>query len=133
MAERELNRVRERGSIEQTPYEIFLRSRKALGTLFFDSVAMKVIHVFEIADRETRTWMGGFIRPLEAQINAYQDQSNSRIEGMGRIQNAEVDLIEKLGELKQLAAHLAAQRDQWEAHQKRFVALLDVERQASLA
>ena len=28
MAERELNRERERGSIEQTPYEIFLRSRR---------------------------------------------------------------------------------------------------------
>jgi mannose-6-phosphate isomerase-like protein (cupin superfamily) len=28
MVERELNRVRERGAIEQTPYEIFLRSRK---------------------------------------------------------------------------------------------------------
>jgi GTP-binding protein EngB required for normal cell division len=112
---------------------MFLRSRKALGTLFFDSVAMKVIHVFEIADRETRTWMGGFIRPLEAQINAYQDQSNSRIEGMGRIQNAEVDLLAKLDELKQLAAKVAAQRDQWEAHQKRLMALLDVERQPSLA
>jgi mannose-6-phosphate isomerase-like protein (cupin superfamily) len=28
MVEREVNRVRERGAIEQTPYEIFLRSRK---------------------------------------------------------------------------------------------------------
>src|SRR5204862_1239801 len=72
---------------------LFLKSRKSLGTIFFDTVALKVVYVFEIASRETRAWMGGFIRPLESQINAYQEQSNARIEGMGRIQNAEVDLL----------------------------------------
>ena len=111
---------------------LFLKSRKALGTIFFDSVALKVVHVFEIASRETRAWMGGFIRPLEAQINAYQEQSNARIEGMGRIQNAEVDLITKLDQLKKLAADVSAQREQWEAHQQRLLALLEA-REPSLA
>ncbi|MGZ5062471.1 MAG: hypothetical protein ACXWG3_14800 [Usitatibacter sp.] len=112
---------------------LFLRSRKALGTLFFDTVALQVIHVFEIADRETRAWLAGFIRPLEAQINAYQDQSNSRIEGMGRIQNAEVDLIDRLEEMKRLAAEVAAQREQCDAHERRIMALLEVETLPSLA
>ncbi len=111
---------------------LFLKSRRALGTVFFDSVALKVVHVFEIASRETRAWMGGFIRPLEAQINAYQEQSNARIEGMGRIQNAEVDLITKLEELKKLAAEVSAQREQWEAHQRHLLALLEA-REPSLA
>ena len=79
-----------------------------------------------------RTWMGGFIRPLEAQINAYQEQSNARIEGMGRIQNAEVDLISKLGELRKLASEVGAQREQWEAHQQHLLALLEA-REPSLA
>ena len=111
---------------------LFLKSRRALGTVFFDSVALKVVHVFEIASRETRAWMGGFIRPLESQINAYQEQSNARIEGMGRIQNAEVDLITKLEELKKLAAEVSAQREQWEAHQRHLLALLEA-REPSLA
>ena len=89
--------------------------------------------MFEIADREARAWMGGFIRPLEAQINAYQEQSNARIEGMGRIQNAETDLIAKLEELRRIAADVAAQREQLEAHQRRLMALLEVEREPSLA
>jgi Dynamin family len=110
-----------------------LRSRKALGTIFFDTVALKVVHVFQIASREARAWMGGFIRPLEAQINAYQEQSNARIEGMGRIQNAEVDLISKLEELRHLAAQLGAQHEEWEGHQERLMALLEVEREPSLA
>jgi hypothetical protein len=112
---------------------LFMRSRKSLGSLFFDSVASKVTHVFEIADREARAWMGGFLRPLEAQINTYQEQSNARIEGMGRIQSAETDLIAKLEELRRIAADVAAQKDQLEAHQRRVMALLETEREPSLA
>jgi HAMP domain-containing protein len=112
---------------------LIMRGRKTLGAQFFDTVALQVIHVFEIAERETRAWMGGFIRPLEAQINAYQEQSNSRIEGMGRIQNAEVDLVARLEELKSLAAQVAAQREQWEAHHRRLMALLEADREPSLA
>ncbi len=88
--------------------------------------------VFEIADRETRTWMAGFIRPIEAEINASQEQSNTRIEGMGRIQTAETDLIARLEELRRLAADLTAQREAMQAHQERLLALLDIEREASL-
>ncbi len=112
---------------------LFMRSRKSLGSLFFDSVASKVTHVFEIADREARAWMGGFLRPLEAQINTYQEQSNARIEGMGRIQSAETDLIAKLEELRRIAADVAAQKDQLEAYQRRVMALLETEREPSLA
>jgi hypothetical protein len=130
----ELDRLEEHCALEfKGRSNLLLRSRKSVGALFFDTVALKVIHVFEIADRETRAWMGGFIRPLEAQINAYQEQSNTRIEGMGRIQNAETDLIAKLEELNRLVADVAAQREQWEAHQQRLLALLEVEREPSLA
>jgi len=110
-----------------------LKSRGALGTLFFDTVALQVVHIFEIADRETRAWMGGFLRPLEAQINAFQEQSYSRIEGMGRIQTAEGDLLAKLEELRHLADHMAAQEEQHRAHEERIMGLLEVERTASLA
>ncbi len=110
-----------------------LRSRKALGALFYDNVAVNVVRIFEIADREARVWLNNFIRPLDVQINAYQEQSNARIEGMGRIQSAEVDLISKLEELKRLAAELAAQRDECEAHRKRIMELLDLEREPTLA
>jgi hypothetical protein len=114
------------------PSLVFKR-RATLGALFFDTVALEVIHIFEIADREVRTWMNGFIRPLDTQINAYQEQANQRIEGMGRIQNAEIDLVARLEELRRIARDMAAQREQLEAHQERLLALLEVEREPSLA
>jgi len=103
---------------------LLTRGRKTLGTLFFDTVALKVIHIFEIADREVRTWLNGFIRPLDAQLNACQEQSNSRIEGMGRIQNAETDLVQRLEELQALTREVAEQQREMEAHQARILALL---------
>jgi hypothetical protein len=103
---------------------LLTRRRSTLSTLFFDSVASQVIHVFEIADREVRTWMNGFVRPLDAQLSNFQEQTNARIEGMGRIQNAETDLIDRLDELRTLADEVAAQRGEWDTHHDRLMALL---------
>jgi hypothetical protein len=52
---------------------------------------------------------------------------------MGRIQMAETDLAGKIEELRQLVAELAAQREQLEAHAARVAAVLDIEREPSLA
>ena len=109
------------------------RRRSTLGALFFDTVALKVVHIFEIADREVRTWMNGFIRPLDARLGAFQEQANSRIEGMGRIQGAETDLVAKLEEMKQLAAEVAAQLRDWDRHHAEVVALLEAKPEPAAA
>ena len=94
---------------------------------------LKVVHVFEIADREARTWMNGFVRPLDARLTAFQEQSNTRIEGMGRIQNAETDLVARLEELKGLTADVESQLEEWQAHHVRLTAKLEVEREPANA
>jgi hypothetical protein len=111
---------------------LLTRGSGRLAALFFDSVALKAIHVFEIADREVRAWMNAFIRPLEAQVSAAQNQANYRIEGMARIRNAETDLIGRLGELQQLHEDLLTLSREWEDQRDRIQALLEV-REPSLA
>ncbi|HEX4780197.1 MAG TPA: dynamin family protein [Usitatibacter sp.] len=128
----ELDRIQEHCAREfKGGSSMLLKSRKALATLFFDTAAAQVMRIFEIADRETRAWMGGFVRPLESQLAAYQEQSYSRIEGMGRIQTAETDLIARLEEMRQLAAHMVAQREQHEAYEKRILELTEIPRGGS--
>jgi hypothetical protein len=112
---------------------LLTRRRSTLSSLFFDSIAMKVIHVFEIADREVRTWMNAFIRPLEAQLTAFQEQSNSRVEGMTRIRNAETDLVARIEELRGLLAEVQRNGQEWEEHYETLMALLEFEREHSLA
>ena len=130
----ELDRLEERCARDfKGAGSLLTRRRSTLSSLFFDSIALKVIHVFEIADREARTWMNAFIRPLEAQLAAFQDQSNARVEGMTRIRNAETDLVARVEELRGLLAEVKAQAGEWDAHHESLMALLEFEREYSLA
>jgi hypothetical protein len=130
----ELDRLEERCARDfKGAGSLLTRRRSTLSSLFFDSIALKVIHVVEIADREVRTWMNAFIRPLESQLAAFQEQSNSRVEGMGRIRNAETDLVERMGELRALMAEVEAHAGEWEEHHESLVAMLDFEGEHSLA
>jgi hypothetical protein len=130
----ELDRLEERCARDfKGTGSLLTRRRSTLSSLFFDSIATKVIHVFEIADREARTWMNAFIRPLEAQLSAFQEQSASRAEGMARIRNAETDLVSRIEELRGLLAEVEAHASEWEGHHESLMALLDFEREHSLA
>jgi hypothetical protein len=130
----ELDRLEEQCALDfKSRTSLITFRRKTLGTLFFDTVALNVIRIFEIADREVRAWMNAFIRPLETQLSASQDQTNLRIEGMGRIRDAETDLVVRLAELEKLVDEVEVQRQAWDVHSERLTRLLDVQRDASLA
>ncbi len=130
----ELERLEERCAADfKKPATLLTLRRKTLGARFFDTVALKTIHIFEVADREVRTWMNGFIRPLDAQLASFQEQTNARIEGMGRIQHAETDLIARVEDLGKLVVQMRAQREAWEEFSARLAALLEVVRERSLA
>lgn len=130
----ELDRLEQQCRLDfQSRISLLTFRRKTLGSLFFDTVATNVVRIFEIADREVRAWMNAFIRPLESRLTASQDQTNTRIEGMGRIRNAETDLVARLGELEKLLKDVEAQRKEWEVHEERITGLLDVQRDSSLA
>jgi hypothetical protein len=105
---------------------LLMRGRGALAGLFFDTVALKVIHVFEIAEREVRSWMNSFIRPLEAQVAAFQEQANSRIEGMARIRDAESGLVERIEDMQRFLRDCGERAREWEAHDQRLAQLLNV-------
>ena len=130
----ELDRLEERCARDfKGAGSLLTRRRSTLSSLFFDSIAVKVLHVFEIADREARTWMNAFIRPLEAQLSAFQEQSASRSEGMARIRSAETDLAGRIDELRALLAEVQRHAEEWDEHHESLMALLNFERQHSLA
>ena len=124
----ELDRLEEHCSRDfRSTSSLLTRGRRTLAALFFDTVALKVIHVFEIADREVRSWMNSFIRPLEAQVSAFQEQANSRIEGMGRIRDAESGLLDRIEDLNRVLRDCEERTREWEMYDQRFARLLDVE------
>ena len=71
--------------------------------------------------------MNSFIRPLEAQVSAFQEQANSRIEGMGRIRDAESGLLDRIEDLNRVLRDCEERTREWEMYDQRFARLLDVE------
>jgi hypothetical protein len=106
---------------------MLLRRKKTVGALFFDTIALKVVHIFEIADREVRAWMNAFLKPLELRVASYQEQSASRAEGMAKIRDAEIDLVERLAQLGEFRDATRSQQEQWTQFSLRLDQLLDFE------
>jgi hypothetical protein len=106
---------------------MLLRRKKTVGALFFDSIALKVIHIFEIADREVRAWMNSFLRPLELRVAAFLEQSASRAESMAKVRGAEVDLVGRLEELGEFRDATSVQQEQWTQFSLRLEVLLEIE------
>ncbi|HEX4944543.1 MAG TPA: dynamin family protein [Usitatibacteraceae bacterium] len=130
----ELDRLEEQCSRNfRSASSLLTRGRSTLAALFFDTAALKAIHVFEIADREVRAWMNSFIRPLEAQVNAFQEQANSRIEGMARIQDAESGLAERIDDLRAFVRDCDERAHEWKMHDERLARLLDPVAEAPFA
>lgn len=124
----ELDRLEEHCTRDfRSASSLLIRGRRALAALFFDTVALKAVHVFEIADREVRAWMNSFIRPLEAQVRTFQDQANSRIEGMARIRDAESGLMERVEVLQGFLRENDRLAGEWESHDSRMARLLGAE------
>ncbi len=111
---------------------LLTRGRQALAALFFDTVALKVVYVFEIADRDARAWMSAFLRPLESQVAGLEDRARTRIAGVTKIRDAETDLAHHQEDLQRYLRECAQREREWAAHAQRLARLLDIAAAPSL-
>lgn len=111
---------------------LLTRGRQALAALFFDTVALKVVYVFEIADRDARAWMSAFLRPLESQVAGLEDRARTRIAGVTKIRDAETDLAHHQEDLQRYLRECAQREREWAAHAQRLARLLDIATAPSL-
>lgn len=97
----ELQKVKsDAGEEFNRPSNLLLRRGPALGTLFQEVVGNRVIHIFEIAARESSVWMRGLLAELEKPLENFGENAMQRAEGMERLRNAEIELAEKISELQ---------------------------------
>lgn len=104
---------------------LLMRGRQALAALFFDTVALKVVYVFEIADRDVRAWMNAFLRPLETQVASLQDRARTRVAGVTKIRDAETDLAQHREDLQRYLRECGEREREWAAHSERLARLLE--------
>ncbi len=77
-----------------------LRRSSSIAEEFESSIASRVVHVFEIAHRETNAWMRGVFTGIERPVEEINKRLSGRAERVEQIRSAELDLAEKIADLQ---------------------------------
>lgn len=92
-----------------TAFNMIANEKMTLTTKFFETLASRVIHVYEVANRDVENWLKAVIAPMESQVREHQLQLRRRLESIKRIYKATDTLEERIGELENIEKSLQAQ------------------------
>jgi hypothetical protein len=95
-----------------TVLQMLTQGQSSLTSKFFETLASRVVHVYEIANRETEAWLKALIAPMETQVREHQIQLKRRLESVQRIHEATETLDERIRELGANADATAQQMEQ---------------------
>lgn len=76
---------------------------------FFETLAKRVIEVFEAANREAENWLKSIMSPMETQVREHQMQLRRRLESVKRIHKAADTLQDRIQELEQAQREIQRQ------------------------
>ena len=82
-----------------TVLQMLTQGQRTLTAKFFETLASRVVNVYEIANRETEAWLKALIAPMETQVREHQIQLKRRLESVQRIHDATETLEERIREL----------------------------------
>jgi len=76
---------------------------------FFETVASRVRHLYDVANRDIDAWLKAVMSPLETQVREHQAQLRRRLESIRRIHRASDELEDRIAELASSGDALDAQ------------------------
>ncbi len=76
---------------------------------FFETLAKRVIEVFDAANREAENWLRSIMSPMESQVREHQMQLRRRLESVKRIHKAADTLQDRIRELEQAQGEIRRQ------------------------
>ena len=85
------------------------KAKFALMKRFFETVASRVKHVYDVANRDVEAWLKAVMSPLETQVREHHLQLRRRLESIKRIHHASGELEERIVELEQQEAAVKLQ------------------------
>ncbi|HSS70357.1 MAG TPA: dynamin family protein [Casimicrobiaceae bacterium] len=119
---KEIDRLERAFSVHfNTLWNMVSKAKFTLMKKFFETIAMRVKHVFDIANRDLESWLKAVMAPLETQVREHHLQLRRRLESVKRIHRASDELEERIAELEQAEAAMRAQLDAL----KREIAAID--------
>ena len=94
-----------------TAFNMIANEKMTLTTKFFETLASRVIHVYEVANRDIENWLKAVIAPMESQVREHQLQLRRRLESIKRIYKATDTLEDRISELEAIERSIQAQLD----------------------
>jgi hypothetical protein len=73
-----------------------------LTSKFFETLAGRVIQIYEVANRDVENWLKAVIAPMESQVREHQLQLRRRLESIKRIYKATDTLEDRISELEHM-------------------------------
>ena len=92
-----------------TLWNMLSKAKFALTRRFFESVASRVKHVYDVANRDVEGWLRAVMSPLETEVREHHLQLKRRLDSVTRIHTASGELEARIGELEQQHESFAAQ------------------------
>ena len=92
-----------------TLWNMLSKAKFSLTRRFFETVASRVKHVYDIANRDVEGWLRAVMSPLETHVREHHLQLQRRLESVKRIHAASGELEARIGELEQQHEAFAAQ------------------------
>ena len=90
-------------------FTLLTTEQHQLTTRFFETVASRVVRVFEVANREAEAWLRAVMSPMESQVREHQMQLRRRLESVKRIHKAADTLGDRINELAQMQGEAGRQ------------------------
>ncbi|MEO8738641.1 MAG: dynamin family protein [Casimicrobiaceae bacterium] len=84
-----------------TLWNMVSKAKFTLMKRFFETIAIRVKHVYDIANRDLDSWLKTVMAPLETQVREHHMQLRRRLESVKRIHRASDELEERVAELEQ--------------------------------
>ena len=84
-----------------TLWNMVSKAKFALMKRFFETIASRVKHVYDIANRDVEAWLKAVMSPLETQVREHHLQLRRRLDSIKRIHRASDELEERIVELEQ--------------------------------
>lgn len=95
---------------------VYASERSGLTKKFFETVATRVIQVYEIANRDVDNWLKAIMAPMETQVREHQLQLRRRLESIKRIHKATDTLEDRISELEHMEGNMVRQLAELDTH-----------------
>ncbi len=93
-----------------TLWNMVSKAKFPLMKRFFETVASRAKHAYDVANRDVEAWLKAVMAPLETQVREHHLQLRRRLESIKRIHHASDELEDRIVELEQARELLVAQQ-----------------------